>query len=501
LTTCYWIEEVACIEDCENPNLPPIPEYWVRLDSENFTPATGRDYLKTGYYAGWRAPNSIGIATGNGLIVHAANYPWGDWINGFSTTSYVTQYSDDNGFTYSDSIDYEPWVAGTQLGGYDSGNDYWFGINYDVGTGIDFDPVETRFVTVRDTGNDEGYSPTSGSIILTAISSDAINWTVAKETGSEDYVLHMAAYDGHIWYLGNNGWAAEYGVGEDYSYIAGYSANDGASWTRTDLTPGDNVPNNSAPQDKWSAASANSTGCHFIVEVFYYDAPFWYGMVYFRPTSNTTWATQYLMWDLDAVGDLLPDGASNYGNDLLACRVNDHNLIICGTMADDWASIWIKRSTDAGVNWGSPIKLMQLNSSLPFSEAFEWRHAENMFRLVELDNGNIVCVLVYEAYYPGYESSPEIHDGSPGWVSYVMSEDQGQTWSQLTLVTPWWQSDERYYTARIRAAANGNDVVVTCTDQMQGTFDITIRPTMSPDTEYLRPPSMTLPTAPTTGWA
>ena len=498
MSNCYWIEEYGAYQLCASgAPLPDLPEYWVRWDNGQAlegVPAT-REFTPSGYYSGRLAPLSSQAAYGNGTLVNTGTYDAGSTGTG-GDYSYTFAYSTDDGFTFSDPIDQRTWLPGTNDGGYDSMNGQWVNTFYYMNTQIVFDTAASRFVTVGAWGNDEGYSPTTKETIVTRVSTDGQSWTENVIYDSEYNVMHIAAYDGDIWYLSNRDWESLLGDGNSI-YSMAYSGNDGASYSVLEFDPDWDTNNNSPRCEQYSDLSANSTGCHVIAEVFDLNT-FDYGSYYWRPTSNTTWAAPIFLWDKDNDFPTAPgNGASDLGGQILACQVNDHDLILSVIMGYDYASIWLKRSTDGGVTWSAETLIHAFNSSAPYYESFAWGHSQGLIEIVELDDGRLVCCTVVEAYYPGYELVAEgAFDDYPGWTGYMVSEDGGITWSTWTLISPFWVSDQTYYGSRFRACAKGVDVVITCTNSRAGSFNMIFRPTSDPEPEFLVPPSMVLPAIP-----
>lgn len=508
---CYWTGEVGAFELCAEAFLPPLPEYWVRWDSE--TGLIGSPAIRTAktgqWYGDGRAAQSVKVAASsgeNGVIVLAVNYPFGDFTNNYSRQTYCVQRSTDYGFTYSDAIEYRTWQQGSAGGGYDAANGNWNDTYYHQGTPIDYDYANERFVVVSEIGNNEGFSPTNPySTIVTAVSTDGASWTTNTVLNTKYNVMRCATYGGKIWYIDNNDWEDLFGT-EGYYYGINYSANDGASWSHTALgSNNDLVTNRNNPEEVYTSLSANSTGCHILAEIYKLQAPNQddWGNYYWRPTGDNTWAAPIKLWDHDNVFPSAPTHqASDYTCEIVASRI-DPNLIMSIKMSTDWDDIWLKRSTDGGQIWSTEQQVIQLNyngGSDP-AENFRWNQAANMFQLLELDDGRWVITWVMEAYYGNpYETDPTVFDNYPGWVCYSVSEDAGLSWSQITLVSPFWTMDPVYYGERFEACARGVDVVVAMTNRSEGSYCLIFRPTSTPDAENLRPPTMTLPTPPTRGW-
>lgn len=501
---CYWIGEQGAVELCAADFQPPLPDYWVRWDDGDSligSPAS-RTYV-TAYYGDGRAAQAAKVAASsgvNGVIVVAASYPIGDHTNGYTEDTYCAHYSTDYGFTYSAPVEYVAWQAGTNPGGYQAANGNWGNQWYHNGTAIDYDG--SRFVIVNDPGNNEGYTPANPySTIVTAVSTDGQNWTTNTVPNTNWNVMRCAAYNGDIWYLDNNDYRSLF-QSEEYHYGINYSANDGASWSNTRL--GSNtgaVCNKNAPREEFTMLSANSLGCHVAGEIFHLIT-FDFGIYYWRPTGVNSWDTPILLWDHDNDFPTAPgQGADDYTCEILASRYYDANLVVSIKMGYDFTSIWLKRSTDGGQIWSAEQKIVTMDYTDPRYENFRWQQASNMFRLLELTDGRLVVVYVMEAYYGAYyEDSPQTWENWPGWITYIVSEDGGQSWSSPTLVSPWWVQDPVYYGERIEACARGIDVVVTGTERGVGSYNLIFRPTATPDGEFLIPPSMTLPSPPTTGW-
>lgn len=497
---CYWIEEYGAYELCATgAPLPDLPEYWVRWDNGIVLAGGNREFTQSGYYQGREAPLSSQVAYGNGTIVNTATYDAGSNAvdDSGGAYSYTFAYSTDDGFTYSDPIDQKPWLPGVNDGGYDWQNGQWIDTFYEANTPIDFDG--SRFVTVGAWGNDEGYNPTTKETIVTRVSTDGITWTRNEIFDNLYNCLHCAAYDGDIWYLSCMDWNGLYV--SDYVFAMGYSDNDGATYTYNQIGLGIDTNSNSPRSEQYSDLSANSTGCHVVAEIFDdplgYPNPYFYGIYYWRPTGNTTWASPILLWDKNDDFPTVPGmGASDLGGQILACRVNDHNLILSVIMGYDYSSIWLKRSIDGGVTWSVETLIEQLDYDT-YSEGFSWQMSQGLIDIVELDDGRLVCTWVSEAYYPGYDTVAEgAFDDWPGWTYYKVSEDGGLSWSEKTLLSPFWVADQTYYGERFRACAKGVDVVITCTRSRVGSFNLIFRPTSDPEPEYLVPPSMVLPPIP-----
>jgi hypothetical protein len=494
---CYWIEEYGAYEICASLNLPDLPEYWVRWDKEldpiaNRTAETGA-WFGDGYAAGASKP-----MYGNGVIVNATMMPYGDFINDYSRATYCVITSDDDGFTYGDFIEYSPWLQGTANGGYDATNGNWAPYtNYHFGTRCAWDGA--RFVIINTIGSDEGFSSPTFQEIRVAYSVNGTDWTVNDSSTANEYIVGAAAYAGDIWFLSNNGFANDLGT-EEVFYRIGYSSNDGVSWSVTDLGDDDLTIGWSDPKERLSYLSANSSGCHVVGEI-YHNISGDYGQYYWRPTGVNTWAAPIMLWDAQTDWPGYSVAAADFGIALLACRINDPDLILSAQLDWNWNGVWIRRSTDGGINWSAHQLLIELDEAGPYSEEIKWAQAWNPVQLVELDDGRLVCVIVYNAYYPGYETEAEgAKDDWPGWTAYCVSEDGGATWSALTLVTPFMVSDPYYYGQRFECCAKGVDVVVTITHRAEGTYNIIFRPTATPDVAYLRPPSMVLPAIPSSGF-
>jgi len=455
---CYWVEELGAVELCTGADLPPLADGWVRFDSEP-DPIAGRSFYTT-FYGESRAPMAARPAFGNGKIVVAAGFSYGVTGNG-SNETYAVFVSDDDGFTYGDCIEKFTWLpgAGTYYGGYDA-CPYWRGVDEQFGTFITFDG--SLFYVVSNTSNDDSDNVQR---IVTSRSADGETWTTENVVGANHTVTHTDSIDGDLYYLGTNHVDAVVDFSETGRYTAGYSDDHGATWTTHVFTEAEHNYGGQ-PTDRFESCSADAVGLH-IAYLGYIDDPYFYGILYHRPTSKTTWAAPSMVYDVDTEGPsyfLIEEGCI----EVLASRSRPGEVYLGFALTGDSDALAWRRSTDGGATFSSLIYAWI--GSVALSEYFDFIQSQNKQVAVELDDGRIVIVFVVSSYNSDtFESFVT--------VTYVVSEDGMQTFSAPVAVSVnEWISDSSFRAERIRACAKGNDVVVTQTRRNTAGNNLIFRP-------------------------
>ena len=449
--SCFWIEEKDCFELCADFFLPDLPTGWVQFDTSRPDTTGGRAYNDVAYPGG--GPGYAKPASDGTNIVVAANYSYG--VTGPSSGShfsYGSHRSTDDGFTYGAFVDYTPWLAGSIDAGYDADYDMWSILEYQ-GTRISYDGV-SKFYVVNTThlniSDDDirfrTHTSTDGGATWSTNTTVPTNPKGVSVTQSD-------SYNGKIWCFGTNYYGYYYST-QPQRFIAAYSGDDGATWSETVV--GIDIDNYSTiPYDEHGVSSANADGYHILQEV-YTGFPGDYGMYYWRPTSNTTWAAPLFLFDYDT---------SNYHDapGLLASRVTSGLVLAANAgYAGSFDAMFVRRSIDGGQNFAAEYGINLPTASYFFQVAL----AQNLFQLVELTDGRIVIVAV-------------VKNGSLTEVVYCVSEDLGISFSGWTILgtgDSFWIKDPIYYTERIFACARGVDVVVSQTDRTQQGNILIFRP-------------------------
>ena len=461
MTNCYWIEEQGAFEVCAVTELPPLTTGWVQFDSLP-DPIVGRSH-----YTVWPgasiAPAMVRPAYGNGLIVIGAHYSYGVQPDPYITpgTHETTGVfvSDDDGFTYSGLIEKFTWLPGTAPAGYD-GSDFWSFAFAHYGTDIYFDG--SHFYVISQTMDDQpfagGYTPR----LHTSKSADGVIWTNQKAPAAGYELSQAEAYQGDLWFYGNNFPASSFAPFDTLTWVVGHSNNDGATWTITPLNY--EYGWNGDPWPNFDDISANQNGLHIAAQVSDYPS---YGVFYFRPTGAASWAAPMPMIFDFANPDILGGWAySEVGPSLVASRVNPLNIYACHeTYGITNEYIAFRRSLDGGLTWGNISAAVELAGS----EEFHFSLTQNGARMVELDDGRLVIVFVYRNFDPYV-----IH------TAYVVSTDYGASWgARVVFSSGEWVADSGAggRTARLHVCVRaGVDVIVTQSRRVDFAKAYIIRP-------------------------
>jgi hypothetical protein len=430
---CYWIEEDGVIELCAEAALPGLPSGWIRFDSQ---PTNGQ--IADTVYAPSVAPMQAKAAYGNGLIVMAAAFKWGvsDAVDG-SHETYTTFVSDDDGFTYGLSNEPYAWRAGAgaAYGGYDA--ESWSGDrNEHYGTKISFDG--SVFYIVNTTNNDINPDPWYVHETIVTRSADGVNWITTAQYPNGRSVMSSDSFNGDLWYVGGTRPADPW---PDDHWAICHTDDHGATWTETQL-PGGTDRNGESP-DYTHDSAANADGLH-IITMSYIPSPYFYGFIYHRPTSKTTYATGIQFFWSES-GDPYV-GVENAN--IIASRINT-NFIMCSFIErtnDD--EILVKRSLDGGLTWGANITAYAAPGDFYFRYQLFYVHHGSC----QLDDGRVVIVVTVEGTH---ETVNDNH------AFYVISYDEGATWGPPIHITGGILADAGWGQGRISVEARGNDFILS----------------------------------------
>jgi len=443
MTTCYWIEEVACIEDCENPNLPPLPGDFVVWDE---TPAVlaGRTISPTFP----RGSAWIEIVASPNIIVIGCN---SNWRLSKTFKSYLVCVSSDHGFTWQ-GYDKYPFVNGTVVG-YESSY-------YDAqwqqysGTAIAYDEEGGEFFSVDGTMNDE-----SGNVakLKTSRSTDGVNWTTQTVADINYSPVWCEAYNGTVWYIGYNtvGYYEAFPSQEIIKMSLRASTNGGATWVgqtfgTATFQPWDNL------NKAFTHCSANAQGLH-VIDNAYDDISGFTNLYYYRPTSNTTWAAPVELWadtyDLEPVYL----GTSNF---IIASRATPGNIYV-GLVDRNPAyyTVMYRRSVDNGLTWSTAA--VAWAGSAAYNLSFSNGVSSNGIRVVELDDGRLVLVTLGQT---GYAYAVSENSLATGFGPITKLQEGG-----LSILSTQFAN----YSPLFEATNKGNDVVIAwCNDSPGGGDDL-----------------------------
>jgi len=448
---CYWIDEQECFELCAQDFLPPLTSGWVQFDTTRPDATGGRAYNDTSYPGGGPGYAKPAASSGeNGVIIIGCNYRYGvtNATDG-SHYSYGSHRSTDYGFTYDAFTDYTPWLAGSIAAGYDADYDGW-GVWYHHGTKISYDGV-SKFYVVNTT-----HLNISNTDIRfrTHVSTDnGETWstnTVVPTNPKGVHVTQSDSYNGNVWCFGTNYYGYNLAA-QPQRFIAAHSDDDGATWSETVV--GTDIDNYSTtPYDEWGDVSANADGLHILQEIFFgsFPGPYTYGLYYWRPTSNATWAAPVMLFDYENSSNY-----SDWGDNILGSRVTS-GLVLATTSgyAGSFSCIYVRRSIDSGQSFAAEYSV-NFPTVNYYIQPFD---ARNAFDLVELADGRIVLVGVVR------------NDANQPEMIYSVSEDLGvsfSSWTALGSGTSFWIKDDKFQGQRVWACARGVDVVVTQTDRTQ----------------------------------
>jgi hypothetical protein len=460
MTNCYWIEENGAFEVCAVETEWPLTTGWIEFDSPP-TPIIGRSFYDT-YVGDSIAPRMVRPAYGNGLIVIGANLAYGtqpEWpVNGTGDTTGV-YVSDDGGFTYSGLIEKFTWQAGTAATvGYSSVGNGWRSVLDHFGTDIYFDG--SFFYVISQTMNNAGNIY---PLMHVSKSADGVSWTNTISAGGNYSLTDAEAYDGDLWYLGTNDPQATNDFPyDDATILAGHSGDGGVTWTHQLFGIGNDY--SSEPWPNYGDVSANQDGLH-IVGLGYDVDTFVHGIFYWRPLSKNTWATPILFWE-DGVD--LEDMNYDHGPAVLASRINPFNVYLVAFLwgpAPDYNDfIALKRSNDGGLTFSSFEYIGELDTVGtgehygPTTDS-SW----NGPQFFELDDGRLVIVATF-------------FDGTVPAVMYVISDDDGITWSNKIVISTDWEAEVNWRSSRVHACVRGNDVIITQTHSATRSRAYIIRP-------------------------
>lgn len=446
--TCYWVKENGAIETCIAESPPELTDGWVQFDTipDNTGGRGPYDYASglTNH------PVTVKPAYGNGLIVVACMYFFGVqpvYSDGSAETQGIF-VSDDDGFTYGPFIDKYPWLAGGTIPlGYDV-SDIWQEVHQYNGTQISFDGSNFYVVasSVMDIDRENVY-------IRTSKSADGVNWTTNSISGPNHYVTKSACLNGDLWYMGTNSHDYEFNGATAYTTV-GYSDNDGLTWSPFNLTFQEFI-GGARPRDFDVDCSPNAEGLHIIVKESDDTDD---GIYYYRPTSKTTWTPRAVIFVYPPSYDYYSEDG---GMSIVASQVTPGNIYVSvggeGGFPD--RTVYFRRSIDGGVSWGSVVPI-------PVDGSFTLFYAWNGSQMVELADGRLVIVFVYD----NANDQPEL--------AYAVSSDAGGSFAPpVVFSTNEWLADpDGYYSPRLHICAKGNDVVVASTDRSLAGKNLIFRP-------------------------